>query len=125
MPLVVRLNPELEQGLNELSEEENTPKAEILRERLAQRRKRPNAYAIAQELGVIGADTDPRTDVAQHHYRYLRAALRGKIGVSIYYRANYSDLRLRRCASPSGDSPGECNSAACERGANSTFCFGV
>ena len=82
MPLVIRLNPELEQGLNELSEEENTPKAEILRdllrERLAQRRKRPNAYAIAQELGVIGADADPRTDVAQHHSRYLRAALRGK-----------------------------------------------
>lgn len=83
MPLVIRLNPELEQGLNELSEEENTPKAEILRGRVAQRRQRPNAYAVAQELGVIGADADPRTDVAQHHSRYLRAALRGKIRASL------------------------------------------
>jgi hypothetical protein len=82
MPLVIRLNPELEQGLEELSEEENTPKAEILRgllrERLARRKQRPNAYDLAQELGVIGVDDDSRTDVARHHSRYLRAALRGK-----------------------------------------------
>jgi hypothetical protein len=82
MPLVIRLNPELEQGLEELSEEENTPKAEILRgllrERLARRRERPNAYELARELGVIGIDNDSRTDVARDHSRYLRAALRGK-----------------------------------------------
>jgi metal-responsive CopG/Arc/MetJ family transcriptional regulator len=82
MPLVIRLDSELEKGLDELSEEENTPKAEILRnllrERLARRRKPPNAFAVAQELGVIGVDNDPRTDVARQHSRYLRAALRGK-----------------------------------------------
>jgi len=82
MPLVIRLDRELEKGLNELSEEQNTSKAEImrdlLRERLARRKKSVNAYAVAQELGLIGVDNDPRTDVAQNHSKYLRAALRAK-----------------------------------------------
>ena len=82
MPLVIRLDHELERGLTELSEEQGVSKAELLRgllrERLAQRKKRPDAYAIARELNLVGMDDDPRTDVAQNHSKYLRTALRGK-----------------------------------------------
>jgi hypothetical protein len=82
MPLVIRLDPELEVGLEELAREQGVSKAEVLRsllrERLERRKKRVNAYAIASELGLIGMDDDPRTDVAQHHSKYLRTALRGK-----------------------------------------------
>jgi metal-responsive CopG/Arc/MetJ family transcriptional regulator len=82
VPLVIRLDQELEKGLDEMSQEQGVPKAELvralLRERLAQRRKRIDAYKIASELGVIGIDDDPRKDVAQNHSKYLRAALRGK-----------------------------------------------
>lgn len=82
MPLVIRLNHELEVGLAELAVEQGVSKAEVLRtllrERLERRKKRVDAYTIASELGVIGMDDDPRTDVAQNHSRYLRTALRGK-----------------------------------------------
>lgn len=82
VPLVIRLDAELEKGLDEMSAEEGVPKAELmrdlLRQRLAQRRKRVDAFAIAEQLGVIGMDHDPRKDVAEHHSKYLRAALRGK-----------------------------------------------
>lgn len=82
MPLVIRLDAELEEGLAELSREQGIAKAELvrelLRERLSQRRKPVDAFAIAEELGVVGLDDDPRRDVAQAHSRYLRAALRGK-----------------------------------------------
>lgn len=82
MPLVIRLDEELAKGLDEMSAEQGVPKAELmrelLRERLAAQRKRIDAYAIAKQLGVIGSDNDPRTDVAEHHSKYLRAALRGK-----------------------------------------------
>jgi metal-responsive CopG/Arc/MetJ family transcriptional regulator len=81
-PLVIRLDEELEKGLDEIATEEGVPKAELmrglLRERLAQRRKRVDTYAIAEQLGVIGINHDPRKDVAEHHSKYLRVALRGK-----------------------------------------------
>lgn len=48
----------------------------LKRKRLAERRKPPSAFAVAQELGVVGVDNDPRTDVACQHSRYLRAVLR-------------------------------------------------
>ena len=82
MPLVVRLDHELEIGLAELADEQGVSKAEVLRallrERLERRKKRVDAYTIASELGLICMDDDPRTDVAQNHSRYLRPALRGK-----------------------------------------------
>jgi hypothetical protein len=82
MPLVVRLEPELEAGLRRLSEEERVPQAEVvrrlIRERLALRAQRTSAFEIAQALGVIGIDTDPRRDVAKKHSRYAKQALRAK-----------------------------------------------
>lgn len=82
MPLVVRLEPELEAGLRHLSEEERVPQAEVvrrlIRERLALRAGRKSAFEIAQALGVIGMDTDPRRDVAKKHSRYAKQALRAK-----------------------------------------------
>jgi hypothetical protein len=84
MPLVIRLPAEIEAGLRRLSNEEKRSQAEIVRgliaERLAERKVRPSAYAIARRLGVIGCDDDPRTDVAQRHSEYVRAALQGKAG---------------------------------------------
>jgi len=80
MPLVIRLDAELESGLRALSAEQNTPQAEIvrglIRERLAQRKGGKSAFEIA--MGVIGIDRDPRRDVAKQHSKYVKAALRGK-----------------------------------------------
>ena len=82
MPLVIRLDAELEMGLRALSAEERTPQAEVvrqlIRERLALRKKRRNAYEIAQEMGVVGIDNGPRRDVSKHHSKYVKDALRGK-----------------------------------------------
>jgi len=82
MPLVIRLPAELEAGLRRLSDEENCSQAEVVRsliaERLRARKARPRFYAVAQRLGAIGCDDDPRTDVAERHSAYVRAALRGK-----------------------------------------------
>ena len=82
MPLVIRLDAELESGLRALSAEERLPQAEVvrglIRERLAQRKGRKSAFEIAQEMGVIGIDSDARRDVAAHHSKYVKAALRGK-----------------------------------------------
>jgi hypothetical protein len=50
----------------------------LLRERLARRKKRVDPYLVAQELGAIGNDHDPRKGVARKHSAYLRATLRGK-----------------------------------------------
>jgi hypothetical protein len=80
MPLVVRLDAELENGLRQLSSEEHVSQAEIvrrlIRERLVSRNARKSAYRIAEALGVIGIDRDPRRDVAKRHSKYLRQALR-------------------------------------------------
>ena len=82
MPLVIRLDAELESGLRALSAEQNTPQAEIvrglIRERLAQRKGGKSAFEIAREMGVIGIDREPRRDVARQHSKYVKAALRGK-----------------------------------------------
>ncbi len=82
MPLVIRLDAELESGLRALSAEQNTPQAEIvrglIRERLAQRKGGKSAFEIAREMGVIGIDREPRRDVARQHSKHVKAALRGK-----------------------------------------------
>ncbi len=82
MPLVIRLDAELETGLRRLSSEERVPQAEVvrrlIRERLASRANRKSAFEIAEELGVVGMDEDPRRDVAKRHSKYVKAALRGK-----------------------------------------------
>jgi hypothetical protein len=82
MPLVVRLDPELEAGLRRVSAEERLSQAEIvrrlIRERLAPRARRKTAFEIAEALGVVGIDRDPRTDVAKNHSKYVKRAVRGK-----------------------------------------------
>ena len=82
MPLVVRLDAELESGLRALSAEERLPQAELvrrlIRERLAHPGRRRNAFEIAQEMGIVGMDGDARRDVARKHSFYVRKALRGK-----------------------------------------------
>lgn len=82
MPLVIRLDSELEAGLRRLSSEERVSQAELvrhlIRERLASRPKRRSPFEIAEELGVVGMDTDPRRDVAKRHSKYVKEALRGK-----------------------------------------------
>lgn len=86
MPLVIRLPAEIEAGLRRLSDEENRSQADIVRaliaERLGKRKARARAYAVAQGLGVIGCDDDSRTDVAERHSGYVRAALLAKTGSS-------------------------------------------
>ena len=81
MPLVVRLDPELESGLRQLSAEERVSQAELvrrlIRERLTVRKAGKSAFEIAAALGVIGIDDDPRQDVARKHSKYLRQALKG------------------------------------------------
>ena len=82
MPLVIRLDAELETGLRRLSSEERVPQAELvrrlIRERLAGRTKRRSAFEIAEQLGVVGMDADPRRDVAKRHSKYVKEVLRGK-----------------------------------------------
>ena len=82
MPLVVRLDAELESGLRALSAEERLPQAELvrrlIRERLATARRRKSAFEIALEMGVVGMDGDTRRDVAKNHSAYLRKTLRAK-----------------------------------------------
>ena len=82
MPLVVRLDPELEAGLRRASAEEHLSQAEIvrrlIRERLMHRARRKTAFEIAEALGVVGMDRDPRTDVARNHSKYVKRAVRGK-----------------------------------------------
>ena len=82
MPLVVRLDPELEAGLRRVSAEERLSQAEVvrrlIRERLAACAARKSAFEIAEELGVVGMDDDPRRDVAKNHSRHVKRALRGK-----------------------------------------------
>ena len=82
MPLVIRLDAELETGLRRLSSVERVPQAEVvrrlIRERLASRSNRKSAFEIAEELGVVGMDKDPRRDVAKGHSKYVKAALRAK-----------------------------------------------
>lgn len=82
MPLVIRLDAELESGLRSLSAQSRTPQAEVvrqlIRERLTLEKKRKSAFEIAQEMGVIGMDDDPRRDTAKQHSKYVKAALRGK-----------------------------------------------
>ena len=82
MPLVVRLDAELEAGLRRMSAEERLSQAELVRrlisERLAHRAGRKTAFEIAEALGVVGMDADPRRDVAKNHSRYVKKAVRGK-----------------------------------------------
>lgn len=82
MPLVIRLDAELESGQRALSAKQNLPQAEIvrslIRERLAQRKGGKSAFEIAREMGVIGMDREPRRGVAAGHSKYVKAALRGK-----------------------------------------------
>ena len=82
MPLVIRLDVELENVLRRLSSEERVPQAEVvrrlIRERISARPQRKTAFEIAEEMGVIGIDTDPRKDVAERHSDHLKRALRGK-----------------------------------------------
>ena len=82
MPLVIRLDPELETGLRSLSAQESVSQAELvrslIRERLARQANRKSAFEIAEELGVIGMDTDPRRDAAKRHSKYMKAAILGK-----------------------------------------------
>jgi hypothetical protein len=82
MPLVIRLDPELETGLRRVSAEERLSQAEVvrklIRERLARHAKRKTAFEIAEALGVVGMDGDSRTDVAKNHSRYVKKAVRGK-----------------------------------------------
>ena len=81
MPLVVRLDSELESGLRQLSSEERVSQAELvrrlIRERLAVRKAGKSPFQIAEALGVIGIDDDSRRDVARRHSKYLRQALKG------------------------------------------------
>ena len=82
MPLVIKLDAELENGLRRLSLEERVPQAELvrrlIRERLAGRTHRRSAFEIAEQLGVVGMDAEPRRDVAKRHSKYVKQALRGK-----------------------------------------------
>ena len=82
MPLVIRLDAELESGLRALSEQAHTPQAELvrqlIRERITLERRRKSAFEIAQEMGVIGMDDDARRDTARQHSKSVKAALRGK-----------------------------------------------
>ena len=58
MPLVIRLDADLESGLRRLSAEERVPQAELvrrlIREHLSAHAKRKSAFEIAEALGVIG-----------------------------------------------------------------------
>jgi predicted DNA-binding protein len=96
MPLVIRLPAELEAGLRRLSDEEKRSQADIVRsliaDRVAKRKRRSSAYAVAQRLGIIGCDDDSRTDVAKRHAEYVRAALQAKAGAA----ARVSRRRSRR-----------------------------
>ena len=62
--------------------QERAPQTEVvrrlIRERLTLNKKSKTAFEIAQEMGVIGMDTDPRRDVAKHHSKYVKEALRAK-----------------------------------------------
>ena len=82
MPLVIRLDSELDAGLRALSVEERIPRVEVvrklIRERFAHPKSRRNAFDIGQEMGVVGMDSDPRRDVAKKHSSYLKKALRAK-----------------------------------------------
>lgn len=82
MPLVIRLDAELESGLRALSAQERAPQAEVvrrlIRERLTLNKKSKTAFEIAQEMGVIGMDADPRRDTAKRHSKYVKEALRAK-----------------------------------------------
>lgn len=82
MPLVIRLDADLESGLRRLSAEERVPQAELvrqlIRERLSAHAKRKSAFEIAEALGVIGMDADPCRDVARNHSKYVKQALRAK-----------------------------------------------
>ena len=53
-------------------------KRRLIRERLAHRGSRKTAFEIAEALGVVGMDADPRTDVAKNHSQYVKKAMRGK-----------------------------------------------
>jgi hypothetical protein len=79
---VIRLEPNLELGLTTLSKVQGLSKAELTRQlikdRIAQHQERKSPFEIAQELGVIGVDTDPRTDAAEKHSRYVKEKLRAK-----------------------------------------------
>ena len=74
MPLVIRLDSELDAGLRALS----VVVRKLIRERLAHPKSRRNAFDIGQEMGVVGMDSDPRRDVAKKHSSYLKKALRAK-----------------------------------------------
>ncbi|MBI3376508.1 MAG: hypothetical protein HY017_32740 [Betaproteobacteria bacterium] len=82
MPLVIRLDTELEIGLRALSSEERVPPAEIvrrlIREHLAAHSSNRSAFQIAEDSGVIGIDRDTRRNVSEKHSRYLRRAIKGK-----------------------------------------------
>ena len=74
MPLVIRLDSELDAGLRALS----VVVRKLIRERLVHPKSRCSAFDIAQEIGVVGIDSDPRRDVAKKHSSYLKKALRAK-----------------------------------------------
>lgn len=82
MPLVIRLDGELESGLRALAAPARMPPAEVvrqlIRERLTLDKKRKSAFEIALEMGVIGMDDDPCRDTANQHSKHVKAALRGK-----------------------------------------------
>jgi hypothetical protein len=50
----------------------------LIGERLTNRKARRSAYQIAEQLGVIGMDNDPRRDAATNHSKYVGKALRAK-----------------------------------------------
>ena len=81
MPLVIKLDAELENGLRRLSLEERVPQAELvrrlIRECLAGRTNRRITFEIAEQLGVVGMDADPRRNFAKRHSKYVKQALRG------------------------------------------------
>lgn len=59
IPLVIRLDAELESGLRALRAEQNMPQAEVvrslIRERLAQRRGGKSAYEIARAMALLAS----------------------------------------------------------------------
>ena len=51
--------------------------------RVRQVAMKTTAFDIALKLGVIGMDADPRRDIAMHHSKYVKDALRRKHGSSM------------------------------------------
>lgn len=81
MTLTVRLDPDLERGLEAACKRRRTTKSEVVtrlvREYVA-REPRASAYDVALRLGVIGCDPSGPADASANAKKYVRRAVRAK-----------------------------------------------